>query len=360
MGLFYFMLVQQDTSSFVAALRLASGESGVEDRLFRLTKPLALLLPIIFYQLGVSAIQALWIQQILSWCLLAFFSFRIFHILFDNPRQAWVGTLALLFCQPIAVYGLAALVDMAGWAFMFGIVYFVLRYQHKLDRIQWLIALGLLLGLGIFVKESVLLAGLYTFFFLLYQSSTLLTKLKQYLVIGFSFFLVFVIGSGITWLIWETTIYHWVLFNQDTPPPSSLYHILLQTYRTLDVFWFLVLVGVLHYGRDRSQYGPLLSFVSTATVGMLVFPFLWHYHYDRILFMNTIFLLPLVVVGSQLLGRFQLVLVLLGGMMNLLVAFGIYKFQMGGLIITAAGMFLMFSLVFYYLNIKLKKKTVNL
>lgn len=357
--LFHFMFVQQDTTSFVAAIKLAVGEAGANDRLFRLTKPVGLIVPILFYQLGISAIYALWIQQLLCILLFSYFIFQISKII-SSTKQAWVAVFVTLLCQPVAVYGLAALVDMAGWAFMVGVVCLLLKYQEKWTSSLYLIGLGVVLGIGIFIKESVLLAGVFIFFSLMYAATPLWLKLKQYLLIGASFLVTLAIGSVLTWHYWQETIYHWVLFNQDTPPASNLYYIVLQTYRTLDVFWFLVAIGVYKYWMNSKKYAHLTAFLSTALVGSLVFPFLWHYHYDRILFMNTIFLFPFIVLGSQLFGRFQWWIILLGGISNWLVAFGIYKYQIGGLIVLEAMLFLLMMAVFYGWNAILKKKAVNL
>lgn len=352
--LFAFLHVQDDTSSFVQALELAFGESQTPDRLYRWSKPLALVTPSFLHLFGVPFLVGLLLQQAVSWWLAIYFFGKINFVLFQDKKQAYLAALLLLLCQPMAVYGLAGLVDMLGWAYILGVVYWVMRLPQSASHRSW-IQLGILLGLGFFIKESSLIVGLFVFFFLAFQPTTIRVKLRQYLIIGSTFTTVIAFGSWLTWHLFGQTVYHWVLFNEQQPPATNWYYVAQQSYRTLDVFWLLIVLGIVHWQRQRRALSYLWSpLLATGLVAWLVFPFLWHYHYDRILFMNALFLLPLAILGSQWLGRLQLPYIVVGGLANLLVAFGIYRYQIGGLIVYEFLCFL--GLLIFAAALQYKKK----
>ncbi len=354
-GLFYFMAIQQDSSSFVEAIYILGGDLHHQDRLWRLTKPLALVFPSFLRLFGCPILYGLWLQQLFSYWLMAVVFYAILGLIYPHKQQAYIGLVALLLCQPMAVYGLAILVDTLGWAAILAVVYYSIKQHKKLHQTKLLIRLGIALGLGFFIKESILVAGLFIFYLILLLPLTWRAKIKAFSWIGLSFLIVILLGSGLTWVLWQQTVYHWFLFNENSPPVFNIYYLIQQTYRCLDVYWFLVLMGIYQYIKTAKHNIFLGIFLLTALSAWLLFPMAWHYHYDRILFMNALFLIPFVPLATAFMGKWQLPFVGLMGTLNLLVAFGIYKYQIGGLIVAEFFIFCFFLALFSLKNYQIVK-----
>ncbi len=335
-GLFWFMANQTDTFSYTNAINLLAGLEGEPDRLFRQSKFIGLLFPVLLTKLGLPAIYSLFTQQILMWGICGILYYKILLHLWKKPYHAYIGMLMLILCQPMAVYGLAFLNDSIGWAMLLGGVYYSIKNGTHFSNWESLL-LGTYFGLGFFVKETILLAGLFTFFIILLQKSNAKEKMQQLLYIGTPCIAILALGSLLTWLLWDQTLYHWIIFNQDTPPPSSLKSIITQSYRTIDVFWFLIPLGVYQLLAREKANNQLRSFFLTATTAWLILPFAWNYHYDRIFFMAALFILPFgALTLITYFPKTKHFLALAGGLSNLTVTYCIYRYQINGLILIAA------------------------
>lgn len=207
---------------------------------------------------------------------------------------------------------------------------------------RWLhfLALGSFLGLGFFIKESIVLAGIFLFYGILLQKNIPWTvKIKVYFWVGISCLTTFVFGSYLVYYCWNESLFQWVTFNHDSPPAFSLKNFILQSYHTLDVYWFLIPFGLWQSRSLLKENYLVQSLLLTAITGWILLPFSWPYLYDRILFMNAPFLVLWIGMGAAYFGRWAVPIVVVGGVLNLLVSFGIYKYQIGGLIFGAAGVF---------------------
>ncbi len=161
--LFSFLWEQTDTASYVNAIYLLAGDAAAPDRLFRLSKPLSLLLPALLYQItGLAPSWGLLVQQYLAYWVGAWALYQWLFLLFSERQLARLGLLAYLGMQPLAVYGLAMLTEGVGWA---GLLLGLYAAQHVLWQSPWRwwrgLLLGLFWGLTCFVKESVVAAGLW-------------------------------------------------------------------------------------------------------------------------------------------------------------------------------------------------------
>lgn len=335
--LFQFLWEQTDTASYTNAIRLLAGESGAPDRLFRLTKPLALLFPAACYRwLGLAPMWGLWLQQYLAYWLGAGLLYCWLRRLFPQRFYlAQYGVLAYLGMQPLAVYGLAMLTDGLGWcAFLWGLY----AAQRVLWEHQWrlgpLLGLGLYWGLACLVKESVLVAGLWGAWLVLLRVDWAgHQKLGAYALLGSGFAGGLILSMAWTKWSWGISLLDWIRFGQQTPPPFSWSGFGAQAYHTLDAFWWLVGLGMLSLIWHRPTPRLLWVSVGSTLSGWMIFPWVWPYCYDRILFMLVPPLLPLLAWGSRLLGRWALRLLVLGGIGHLLITYTIYRYQVGGLII---------------------------
>ena len=290
---------QTDSPSFTNALTLWAGDEAQPDRLMRLTKPLALLLPLFLYKIGFSASLALLIQQHLSLWLALFFLYQIGATLSRSRLHAQSLCLAWLGSGAIGVYGLAVLMDTAGWAAMLGLAWLGLRWvlNHTVNSLR-VLGLAMLLGLGLFIKESTLTAGLFLAL-LLWLNPKWQTGQKLF------YSLLALLGFGLTvsaglWLTHRWLGYSlldWFNFNHtgEILYPQPLASFLTQTVRSLDNGWPLLLLGAWIGWRHRANGSETAfaqwAFILTGWLGLLLFPLGWEYYMDRILFMFAPFLL---------------------------------------------------------------------
>lgn len=341
--LFSFLWWQTDTISFVEAVRLWWGEPDATDRLFRLTKPLALLFPFLLYPLGIAPEYALLLQQWAAHFIGIFFLFLIYRRLDLSERQAMGAVAIYCGCQPVAVYGLAMLVDSLGWMCVFIGVYLTLRLDTKADkRPVDDTLLGLYFGAAFFVKESILVAGLFAFLHILMQNEMPLAKLRRYIAIATGFLFSLSLGLGFTQAYFGYNTLYWMYLNHvDSPPAFSLLGFLLQTYRTLDVYWFLVLIGLLYAYYNKHKITPAeKSIWLTGALGLLLYPLAWKYSMDRILFLFAPFWIAVAARSEPYFRQAWWGLIVVGGLLNLMSTFFIYGYQIEGLLWISNGVFI--------------------
>lgn len=355
--LFDFLNIQTDTDGYINAIKIMSGDEMPPDRLHRLVKPLSLVFPTFLYCFfGLTAETALQIQQWLCYLATAFLFFGILHNLFPQDKKLpFAGLLLLLGSQAFAIYGLALMVDAAAWAIELWAIYLMLHLKTTDNEFfnKKFIILGLLLGLGFFVKETIFIAGLYIFISILLERSSFKSKLWAYIQIGTIFFFLVLMGSLATLYLYGKSMLSWWQFAHSD---SEMYQLalpayFLQVFRTLDLFWFLALIGIaiaIKQAMTGLLSKELAAMLLVGLIGFIVFPYLWAYRTDRILFMIGLFFLPFAAIGAHFFGRMQLLLILCGAAMNLFMTYRIYRFEEGGWIsfmsISFLGL-LLFSLI---------------
>lgn len=351
--LFSFMAYQTDSPSFIHAVELLLGESTEADRLFRRSKPLSLLFPAFLYLLVDLPIQiGFSIQQFLAYWLSAIFLYKIVAFISSKESLAYVAMLAYILCQPMAVYGLAILTDGLGWSWMLIGTWMSLKVLSASKPSFYALAiLGIFMGLGLFIKESIIITGIFTFFlFLLHPQHTFKAKLVGYSIIGSAFLSTFFIGNYLIDLFWSISIFDWIKFGQSDPPPFSWSRFITQSYHTIDLYWFLFIIGFIKsiYTSKWTHihYALFLTFLS----GWCLLPCVWPYLYDRILFMMAPFMMLWIAIGATHFKAFALPLVLLAGFTNLLVTFFIYKHQVSGLITMSAVSFILLLFLAHFLK----------
>lgn len=332
---FWAMAYQTDSPSYVNAVLLWAGEPAAPDRLFRLSKPLSLLFPLLTYRLfGLSVLGGLFLQQYLAYCWSSYLVYQLLKKIV--PPHAAYGTIAYLLCQPMAVYGLAFLTDGLGWCLLLqGLWWGQQLLEKDTPSLGRCVLFGGYLGAACFVKESVVVAGIFTAWWaLLQQKKHPLTLLATYGSIAFGGILVLVLGNLLTYFYWDSSLVQWIQFGQDTPPPFSLKGFLAQAYHTLDAFWWLFLGGCWLAWRQRAALPSVFwAYAATLCSGWLLLPLTWPYLYDRILFMLVPPMLPFLALGIGALGRWAWPILLLAGGSQLWVTHQIYFHQQQGLII---------------------------
>ena len=339
---FWAMAYQTDSPSYVNAVLLWAGEAAAPDRLFRLSKPLSLLFPLLAYQcLGLSILYGLFLQQYLAYCFSSYFVYQLLLQLFpasSTPSyspQAAFGCLAFLFCQPMAVYGLAFLTDGLGWSLLLLGIWW--SQQLFATSVSWkqCFLFGCYLGMACFVKESVVVAGIFTAWWVLFNGQHPFSKkLLIYSQITLGGVLALTLGNALTYAIWDSSLVQWIQFGQDSPPVFSWKGFIAQAYHTLDAYWWLFLGGCWLAWKQRAILPPVFgAYAASIATGWLLLPLTWPYLYDRILFMLVPLMLPFLALGISGLGRGAWPLLLLCGVGQLWVTHGIYFHQQEGWIV---------------------------
>lgn len=335
--LFFPLQIQTDTISFTNAIDILLQQEGVEeDRLMRLSKPLSLFFPACLVMLGISAIWAMIIQQYIALFLSLVFIY-ILYVQYYAFEKSLVYKVLLLYLSSsvIMVYAYAALNDMLAWAF----TWFLICYFHNIEKregeativpfskyILW----GILSALGVFLKESVLVAGVYVFLaVLLYKNKSFLEKIKIYLCIGIPFFIMLIAGLFLTKILWGNNILDWLAFNHDDE--ENLYAgqwlkvYLVHFIRMFDVAWSLLLLGI--FLGKGVRHLKLLHLIG-AIILFMIYPLVWAYMLERIMFMFAPFYLYLLALGLQycqhknpLLANMVLLIILVA---NMLATYGAY------------------------------------
>lgn len=302
--LFAPLRIQPDTATYSNAIALLIGEDGAPDRLMRLSKPLGLLLPAVFCKFGFSAVAALVLQQIMALALAFYFAYRTFLSWSGDKIRAQFGVLCYAACSPIAVYGYAAITDVLGWAWAWGLLYWATTWLNRAQISNYVVlAWGACLGLGVFAKESVLVAGIFLFYAVLLSAAwSWQQKIRLYALSGFAFLSVLAVGLFATRAVWGYNLLDWFAFNHDDE--SALYGAnwlriyIVQTLRSLDVLWLLLPFGLWAAVRNKSLIMYVL--LACSATAFLVYPFVWAYLTDRIIFMFAPFYLYFILAAFRL------------------------------------------------------------
>jgi len=353
------MAYQTDTPSFVHAIQLWLGEGTAPDRLFRLSKPLALIIPTLLHcVLDLPITNSLLIQQFLAYWLGAVMLYVILIQLLESHRLALISVIAYLLCQPLSVYGLAMLTDGLGWTWsLIAIALSVHIFHNNKPTLTKLLLLGLLFGLGLFIKESILIAGMLTFFVvLIHQSYTWKQKAYYYSIIGVSFISTFFLGSALVYFFFNQSFFQWLSFGHSDPPPFSTTNFLKQAYHTIDTYWLLIPFGFINFIRLENKPNILVAMLLTAATSWLLLPFFWPYLYDRILFMIIPYMIFLIGFSIKTFGNAMYTLIVLSGIANLLSTFFIYKYQTPHLIVINLFVFSVLSFICFIQNKKARPK----
>jgi hypothetical protein len=365
-SLFAFMFHQTDSDGYLNAIDLLSGREAGEDRLHRLIKPLSLafpaLLTLFFF---IKTESALYIQQILAYLISILLFIKINKIIFNEDKFIEIkSSLLLIGCQCFAIYSLSLMVDGIAWAFELFAVWYYLSgkdIHNRTSRFRFYL-LGIILGLGFFVKETIFISGLFIFIHLIISGNSIIYKIKSLFQTGFVFILIVLVGSLISMLLLQKSILNWWEFAREdrTLSELNLKPYLVQVYRSLDVFWILVVYGIFCFLRklNMDKDSILFSFLLTALVAFVIFPFVWYYRTDRIIFMMSIFLLPFVNAAFFKIPSQSLVLIFIAAVFNLFMNYRIYKFEESGWIAILSLIFLvllLLNVLFTFIKFSMKK-----
>ncbi|MFO7790801.1 MAG: hypothetical protein R6V32_09535 [Bacteroidales bacterium] len=225
--------------------------------------------------------------------------------------------------------------DIAGWFFIVIGIYLSIKYLKSTKKNRQGIIIALLMALGIFAKESAVIGMIFFLSVLMIDTKPIRQKIKNMLFYGF----VFLFSTGIL-----LTAIHWqygdsilsrineahVVTENDSFQLSKLW----QFYFVIDVFWFIFFIGVVLFLRNFKQTKNTLIAASLIAllISVLLLP-LWPYFVDRILFMIAPLLIIIVTYPLSLFSKTsRMVLILSGGIINILTHWLRYKHHIPGLV----------------------------
>jgi|GEM_PF-6249670 len=336
LGLFWFLQHQTDTNSYIQAVEIILGQKDIAlDSSHRLAKfytfyPIALLA-----KLGMPIYWGIILQQWLCYFLSALALYKIGKLLY--PKQAWAPLLLLtasLMAPPYAIFSTVCMTDANGWAMQLWASYWALVLIKKTSpNYRASFWLGCFMGVGILIKESILMAGLLWALLLLFKTNLLWTqKFRLYLATGSGFLLLFLLGS--LWAEWQfgKSLFSWWRFAHTDPIEYKvpLIGYFQQLARTLDLLLFPFLFVFLSALKKPFQYWEL-AILATVGLAYVLFPFAWPYYMDRILMMCS---LPLLFLYPRFLyyfsGPSSFTLTILAGGSSLFISYRIYKYTESG------------------------------
>lgn len=110
---------------------------------------------------------------------------------------------------------------------------------------------------------------------------------------------------------------------------------LKQLYRVIDLYWFLVAVGLFRIIKTlrKGEANHLVKSVLLATSLTFALTPIWPYFLDRILFLMAPFLIVIVMHGIGAFKQFGLPLIVAGGFLNIFISYIIYRSDSHGAIL---------------------------
>lgn len=330
--LFAPLQIQTDTPSFTNAIDLLLGHQDAEsDRLMRLSKPLSLYLPALLVSLGINASWAMIIQQYLAIIVSLYFINYLYTKVYCFDKASTYRTMLLYLSSSVVfVYAYAALNDMPAWAFTWALMAFSHKIQNAKLPFPKYILWGILAALGIFIKESVLVAGVYIFWLILLdKNKDFSEKIKIYIAIGLPFLLVLSAGLWLTKSLFNYNLLDWFAFNHDDE--AALYEgqwlkvYLIHFVRIFDVFWLFLPLGIF-LGKGVWHWKKI--YMLGAIILFLIYPIVWAYMLERIMFMFAPFYLYLLALGLKSIGDKSAIsanlFLFFGILANLIASYGAY------------------------------------
>ena len=352
MNLFSAISFQTDSPTYTYAISVLTGEVQLPEMHYRLAKPLSFIFPaLLCYILKIGPAEALIVQQFICNISIGLLMYSIIKKM-HSRKEAILGIIILMGCQPFAIYSLAVMIDGAGWAIELFIIYYYLKIRDY-NRFKDFITIGILLSLGIFIKETILISGLLIAVDRLLNKWKFIHNLKNLMVVGVVFLIIFLSGTILTDKLFGNSLFSWwnISHSDKSICELNIYHYLQQTFRTLDLFWIPFLIGsvLLIFNIKKTKLDFELTLLIVGSIALIIFPIFWCYKIDRIIFMISILFIPTCARGLGFYGKGGLFLATTGALLNISLTYRIYFFRESGWIL---GLSLFYTVLLTFLLIR--------
>jgi len=197
-----------DSQSYLETAKYFAGKIADNQFIWRFLKPVvpylvALVSPIFDFKPAFLFINSLF------YLATAFVVYKIIKLMFNNDRQALVGSIFYLSAYPVLEYGIGYMTDLAGWFFFVLCVYLTLIFLKK-PSYKLALAGGLVLAIGFLAKEYATGGGVFFVICLLFiHKDSFANKIKYLLVYSISFLIPFGAWQLIVYMRWYYSYFSW-------------------------------------------------------------------------------------------------------------------------------------------------------
>lgn len=286
-----------DTHSYLSTIdyfrQILSGDVHLEDMppqavLTRaLTTPLMLLSALVVGDITGNDAYGIIAINILLYFLLVPVFYRIGILVFNDTKTAFIATILLLTNWVLFSFGTTFLVDMGGWFFFLLTTLLSLEYYRSPSRRGYFYAAILSSIIGVFFKEYGALGIVTLALLICIQSKGVQEKIKDLLIAGLSFGVIFLAYHLFFYLQYQYTYFSWYGHNylayaapESTKSKHELSHLVRITALIFLLGWPLFLLGALRLVREIKKVGTeklmVLSAMLPASLAFLVWPAFTH------------------------------------------------------------------------------------
>jgi hypothetical protein len=348
--------IEFDTAGYIGGARLLFNLNDALNIQSRISKPLVLILPGLSELLfGIHPKYVFLFQNLTCFYLCGYLMYRIMGLITKDEKLSYLSMLAYMMCQPFAVYSLFVQVDVVGWFFELTGIYLSLKwivYSEKIE-LKKIALTAFISGLGCLAKESAVIGFMFMLSCILFLNLRGSKKFRFLFISSFFFLFPVVISQIITDHFFDISIVKRVIEEQQAE--GFVYYNkrnFQQLFRIIDMFWVPFIIGVFNLPAIIKKYNCKLVLKAmgltaiSALIIMPVYPFI----VDRILFMVAPLLIPTVIFGTERFKPYALILILTGGILNIMTSFLIYKFNTGGLLWAGLVLYLLLILLLFNRN----------
>lgn len=242
-------------------------------------------------------------------------------------------------CQPFAIFSLMILVDGLGWLISLFIIDQLIRIVQS-DKIKWQhwVLFSCLSALGMLIKESVIFAFIFLLVYAFLQPGKIRNRTARVLYSSIAFLLIFLLSQWITESIFADSIIGRLGQQQDGV--GFIYYNkenIAQLFRVVDFYWILVGIGLWELRKSIKRHtakSEIYALTSAMIISLILMP-IHPYVVDRILFMIAPTLLIFAILSHRQLKSYFLPLIILGGTLNISIAYFIYRYNTQNILIYA-------------------------
>jgi hypothetical protein len=338
--------VEFDTPSYISGARYLFQLSGGADIQSRISKPFVLLLPGIFEKaFHIHPVYIFVLQNVLAFYACGFLVYAIMKHIYNKNIIALSGMIMFTTCQVFAIFSLFVISDVIAWFFILLLIYLSLQ-TNKTSKTPYFksLSIGIIAFVGVFSKENAVVGILFFIFYILFSNYNFVSKIKllsialvPFLILSLTGLLILehTFGTSIISRLSDTRAYYDRVYYRLSD--------ISQFYRVFDVFWVIFFISVPHILKQLFFFKNQVILATTATLMTTIILLPIHpFVSDRILFTIAPFLIILSGAGLMKLLPFSLFFIVAGGLINIIVAWSIYFFNIKGLLY---GTFLFYTIV---------------
>lgn len=355
--------IEFDTPSYISGARYLFNIEGGADIQSRISKPLVLFLPgLIEKTLNIHPNYIFILQNIIAFYACGFLIYSIMKHIYKKETIALSAMIMFTTCQVFAVFSLFIISDVIAWFFILLLIYMTLTNSNT-NSLRQAFLIAIIACIGVFSKENAIAGLVFFMFFILFSNKKLINKITLITTALLSFLILFICGL----LIMENTLGTSIISRiTDTREYyDRLYYRLSdisQFYRVFDVFWLIFIISLpqifkqIYYHKNQI----ILASLSTLIVTILLLP-IHPFVSDRIFFTIVPFLV--ILSGDGLIKVFTKthLIIGIGGVLNIIVAWIIYSYNMKNLLyVSLIIYFVIITIHLLFLRKKSRQKTTIL